>query len=92
MKEVQVEAHGGPEQLKLHDSPSQAPGPNHVLVRLSAAGVNFMDTGVRRGIFWADKTPPFVPGVEGAGRVMAAMLMQITVKETLERLHRLRCN
>ena len=71
MKEILVEAHGGPEQLKLHDSPSQAPGPNHVLVRISAAGVNFMDTGVRRGIFWADKTPPFVPGVEGAGRVMA---------------------
>jgi len=71
MKEIQVEAHGGREQLKLHDSPSQAPGPNHVLVRISAAGVNFMDTGVRRGIFWADKTPPFVPGVEGAGRVMA---------------------
>jgi NADPH2:quinone reductase len=42
-----------------------------VLVRLSAARVNFTDTGVRRGIFWADKTPPFVPGIEGAGRVMA---------------------
>jgi NADPH2:quinone reductase len=51
MKQIFVEAHGGPEQLRLHDGLSLAPGPNQVRVRLSAAGVNFMDTGVRRGIF-----------------------------------------
>jgi NADPH2:quinone reductase len=71
VKEIHVETHGGPEQLKIHDCSSRTPGPNHVLVRLSVAGVNFMDTGVRRGILWQDKTPPFVPGVEGAGRVAA---------------------
>ena len=71
MKAIRVEAHGGPEQLKLHDGPSPVPGPNQALVRLSVAGVNFMDTGVRRGIFWPDKTPPFVLGVEGAGRIEA---------------------
>ncbi|WP_213807868.1 quinone oxidoreductase [Granulicella sp. dw_53] len=71
MKEIRVEAHGGPEQLKVHDRPSTTPGTNEVLVRLTAAGINFMDTGVRRGIFWTDKTPPFVPGIEGAGRITA---------------------
>ena len=33
MKQIRVEAHGGPEQLRLHDGLSQAPGPNQVRVR-----------------------------------------------------------
>ena len=35
MKEILIEAHGGPEQLKLHNGLSQAPGPNQVR-RISA--------------------------------------------------------
>jgi NADPH:quinone reductase len=40
-------------------------------VKVSAAAVNFMDTRVRSGVLWRDRTPPFVPGVEGAGCVAA---------------------
>lgn len=37
---------------------------------MSAAGVNFMDTGTRRGLT-PGKSAPVVPGVEGAGTVLA---------------------
>ena len=71
MKAIRLEAHGGPEQLKLHDVPEPIPGPGEALVEVGAAGVNFMDVGVRTGQLWRHLTPPFVPGVEGAGRVIA---------------------
>src|SRR5260221_7090937 len=71
MQTIIVEAYGGPEQLKLDAGPSPAPGPGHALTQVSAAGVNFMDIGVRAGMFWPDKKPPFSLGVEGAGRVAA---------------------
>jgi NADPH2:quinone reductase len=71
MKVIRVENHGGPEQLKLHDGPAPTPGAGEALVRIRAAGVNFMDIGVRTGQFWRHLTPPFVPGVEGAGEVIA---------------------
>jgi NADPH2:quinone reductase len=71
MKAIRLEAHGGPEHLKLHDVPEPIPGPDEALVQVSAAGVNFMDIGVRTGQLWRHLTPPFVPGVEGAGCVIA---------------------
>jgi NADPH2:quinone reductase len=44
------------------------PGPGEILVDISAAGVNFMDTGARQVGPGAGGVP-FVPGVEAAGRV-----------------------
>jgi NADPH2:quinone reductase len=41
------------------------------VVEVAAAGVNFMDIGVRRGQFWTEMPDPKVLGVEGAGRVLA---------------------
>ena len=63
-----ISADGG---LDLIDVPEPAPGPGNVLVEIAAAGVNFMDIGVRRGMAWADVPNPKVIGVEGAGRVIA---------------------
>jgi NADPH2:quinone reductase len=45
------------------------PGEGEVLVDVAAAGVNYIDTYVRSGIYPA--TLPTVPGVEGAGTVRA---------------------
>ena len=45
------------------------PGPGQILVDISAAGVNFMDTGARRPGTAASRPVPFVPGVEAAGSV-----------------------
>ncbi len=49
------------------DLPEVTPG--HVLVRVEAAGVNFIDTYQRSGLYPVDL--PFVPGSEGAGEVVA---------------------
>jgi len=69
MRVVQVAATGGPEVLDVVDLPDPDPGPGELLVDVAAAGVNFIDTYKRRGIYPVD--PPFVPGEEGVGRVAA---------------------
>jgi len=57
--------------LDLIDGPEPAPRPGNVVVEITAAGVNFMDIGIRRGMAWTDVPNPKVIGVEGAGRVVA---------------------
>ena len=68
MKAIRVEKQGGPEVLKLRDIPPiEAPGPGQAVVRIIAAGVNFVDVGQRRGSY--PREVPFTPGLEGAGVV-----------------------
>ncbi|HZP32027.1 MAG TPA: quinone oxidoreductase [Candidatus Acidoferrales bacterium] len=68
MKAIRVEQIGGPEVLQLEDiAPIEEPGPGQAVVRVVAAGVNFMDVGQRRGTY--PREVPFTPGVEGAGVV-----------------------
>jgi len=68
MKAIRVEKIGGPEVLKLEDvAPIEEPGPGGAVVRVVAAGVNFMDVGQRRGSY--PREVPFTPGAEGAGVV-----------------------
>jgi NADPH:quinone reductase len=68
MKAIRVEKQGGPEVLKLLDiAPIEAPGPGQAVVRVVAAGVNFVDVGQRRGTY--PHQVPFTLGVEGAGVV-----------------------
>jgi NADPH2:quinone reductase len=69
MKAIRVHAHGGPEVLQYEEVPQPAPGRGEALVRIAAAGVNYIDTYHRRGLY---KVPlPFTPGVEAAGVVEA---------------------
>jgi NADPH2:quinone reductase len=68
MKAIRVEKQGGPEELQLLDiAPVGAPGPGQAVVRVVAAGVNFVDVGQRRGTY--ARQLPFTPGVEGSGVV-----------------------
>ena len=69
MRAVRVTGTDGPEAVEVADVPEPEPGPEEVLVDVAAAGVNFIDTYKRRGIYPVD--PPFVPGEEGVGRVAA---------------------
>jgi NADPH2:quinone reductase len=69
MKAIQVAETGGPENMKLVDAPTPQPGPKQALVRLHAAGVNFIDVYFRIGLYKADK--PITLGSEGAGVVEA---------------------
>ena len=69
MHAIQVSALGGPEVLEPVELPDPEPGPGALLVDVAAAGVNFIDTYKRRGIYPVDL--PAVPGEEGVGRVAA---------------------
>lgn len=67
MRAIQIEQTGGPDVLKLVDVPVPQPGPGQVLVKVAAAGVNFIDIYFREGRYPA--TLPFIPGQEAAGIV-----------------------
>jgi NADPH2:quinone reductase len=69
MKLIQVSQTGGAEQLKYVDGPKPAPGPKQALVKIAAAGVNFIDVYHRTGLYKLDL--PFTPGMEAAGTVEA---------------------
>lgn len=66
---VLVRATGGPEVLEFDQVDAPTPGPGELLVAVGAAGVNFIDTYQRSGLY--KRSLPFVPGAEGAGTVVA---------------------
>jgi NADPH2:quinone reductase len=67
MKAIQVQKPGGPEALVLVDIPVPEPKPNEVVVKVSAAGINFIDVYFREGRYPA--ALPFVSGQEASGIV-----------------------
>ena len=69
MKAIRVHKPGGPEVLRLEDVPDRAAGSGEALVRLEAIGVNFIEVYQRMGLY--PVAPPFTPGGEGAGTVVA---------------------
>ena len=69
MRAIQARQAGGPDVLELVDLPDPEPGPGEVVVEVAAAGVNFIDTYRRSGIY--PMPFPHVVGAEGAGRVVA---------------------
>jgi NADPH:quinone reductase len=67
MKAIQVKQSGGPEVLEYVDIPTPTPKNNEAVVKINAAGVNFIDVYNREGRY---KVPlPFVIGQEAAGVV-----------------------
>jgi NADPH2:quinone reductase len=64
-----VSEHGGPEVLRVEQRQATDPGGTQLLVRVEAAGVNFVDTYQREGVY--PVPTPFVLGSEGAGTVEA---------------------
>lgn len=69
MKAIQISEPGGPEVLKLKDVQIGKPGVGQALVRIEAAGVNFIDIYQRRGTYPVNL--PYIPGLEGSGVVEA---------------------
>ncbi len=69
MKAIRIHALGGPEVLKYEDVPEPTAGAGQAVVKLAAAGVNYIDVYFRTGLY---KVPlPLTIGVEGGGTVTA---------------------
>jgi NADPH:quinone reductase len=71
MKAIRVSEYGGPSVLKLEEVPTPQPGPNQVLVRLHAVGVNPVDTYLRSNTDNRGPKLPYTPGSDAAGIVEA---------------------
>jgi NADPH:quinone reductase-like Zn-dependent oxidoreductase len=74
MKAVVFHAYGGNDVVGIEDMPKPSPGPDEVLIKVHAAGVNPVDWKVRKGearflIGWKF---PKILGIESAGEVMEA--------------------
>jgi NADPH2:quinone reductase len=73
MRALQQTSLDGPDDLRLiADAPVPRPGPDDVLIRITAAGANFVDISQARGTFAGGPQPPYLAGIEGAGEVIAA--------------------
>ena len=68
---VRVHKAGGPEVLTYEQIEIGAPGPGQIKLKQHAAGVNYIDTYFRMGMYPAPAGLPFVSGNEGAGEVIA---------------------
>ncbi len=71
MKAIQIMRTGGPEVLAYVELPTPVPGPNDVLVKAHAIGVNMPEVLVRRGTYAWMPPLPAIPGIEMSGVVVA---------------------
>ena len=69
MIQIQVSEPGAPENMRLVDTHLPQPGPGQALVRIEAAGVNYIDVYFRTGQYPAER--PITLGMEAAGQVTA---------------------
>jgi NADPH2:quinone reductase len=72
MRALQQASLNGPQDMRLiTDAPVPVPGPQEVLIRVTAAGVNFGDISQSYGTFLGGPRPPYLAGFEAAGEVAA---------------------
>ena len=71
MRAVVCQKYGSPEDLVLAEVADPVPGPGQLLVRVHAAAVNFPDVLFIAGKYQVRIPPPFIPGNEIAGEVIA---------------------
>ena len=69
MKAVRIHEHGDYDVLRIENLPRPEPGPGEILLEMKAAGINHLDTWVRRGVPGHSFPLPITPGSDGAGIV-----------------------
>jgi NADPH:quinone reductase len=69
MKAIRVHTPGGPEALRFDDVPEPAPKAGEAVVKVDAAGLNYIDVYFRTGAYKAEL--PFTVGLEAGGTVTA---------------------
>ncbi|MGD9750460.1 MAG: quinone oxidoreductase [Acidimicrobiia bacterium] len=67
MRGIRMTANGGPEVLEYAELADPTPGPDDVVVELAAAGLNYIDTYQRSGLYQVPL--PYTPGLEGCGTI-----------------------
>ncbi len=67
IRAVRIEAHGGPEALRLERVPRPAPRADEVRVHVTHVALNHLDLWVRRGVPGHDFHLPRIPGSDVAG-------------------------
>jgi NADPH2:quinone reductase len=73
MKAIRVHQLGDADVLRYEEVPVPRLGPGEVLVRIAAAGVNYLDIYYRSGFHWGDhhrRPLPYIPGAEAAGTIV----------------------
>jgi NADPH:quinone reductase len=73
MKAVRVHETGAADVLRYEDVDDPKPGAGEALVKIAAAGVNFLDVYYRSGFHWGGhhkRSLPYIPGAEAAGTVV----------------------
>src|SRR5436190_21489436 len=68
MKAIRIHNYGGPDVMKYEDVPVPTAGKGEAVVKIAAAGLNFIDIYFRTGLSKAAQLP-FTPGHEAAGTV-----------------------
>jgi NADPH:quinone reductase len=71
MRAVVCRSYGTPEDLVIEDVDEPVPAPGQLLVRVHSAAVNFPDVLLIAGKYQIKIPPPFIPGNEIAGEVIA---------------------
>ena len=69
MRVIEIRGAGGPEVLEVAERPRPKPGPEDVLIRVVAAGVNRPDVQQRRGLYPPPPGASDIPGLDVAGVV-----------------------
>ena len=69
MKAIRIHAAGGPEVMRLDEVPQPAPKAGEALVKIDAAGLNYIDVYFRSGLYKAEY--PLTLGLEAGGTVTA---------------------
>ena len=70
MRAIRIHDPSGIDGLRLEEVPSLTPGPGQVRIEVHAAGCNFPDTLMLKGVYQDKPEWPFTPGKEVAGYVM----------------------
>ncbi|KZO94091.1 NAD(P)-binding protein [Calocera viscosa TUFC12733] len=78
MKAIQIEKTGGPEVLELGDVAAPTPSPDKVIVKVEWAGVNYIDTYKRAGVYTLPL--PLVLGEECSGTIAALPTSEAVLK------------
>lgn len=71
MKALWIMKHGGPNVLRVRETPDPTPGADSVRIRVRAAGLNFAEVMARKGLYPDAPKPPCVVGYEGSGVIDA---------------------